>query len=332
MNEYPNYIKNKLTKIIKEMSGTPENSVKNPSKDFTRNRKLSFESVINLLLSMEGNSIYKELLEHFKFNVSMTSTSAFVQQMEKILPSALEFLFKKFTNSYTRCKKFSGYRLLAADGSKLGIQYNPKDLSTHTKYDDNVRDFNELHLNALYDLCNKLYVDAYIQTPRKRNETSALVDMVDRPDISDAAIVIAGRGYENYNTIAHIQEKGWRYLIRIRDIHSNGIPSNLSLPCSKEFDKKISLKITRRQTNKIKANPKLYKFLPKSSRFDYLELKSHKFYPISFRVVRFEISKGNYETIITNLDNDNFTDKDIKKLYNMRWGIETSFRELKYAL
>jgi hypothetical protein len=35
--------------------------VKNPEKDFTRKRKLPFEEVMNLLISMGGNSLYKEL-------------------------------------------------------------------------------------------------------------------------------------------------------------------------------------------------------------------------------------------------------------------------------
>lgn len=36
--------------------------------------------------------------------------------------------------------------------------------------------------------------------------------------------------------------------------------------------------------------------------------------------------------IITNLDQSDFSMNDIKKLYQLRWGIETSFRELKYAI
>ena len=38
------------------------------------------------------------------------------------------------------------------------------------------------------------------------------------------------------------------------------------------------------------------------------------------------------ETIITNLDSDLFPLADIKRLYAMRWGIETSFRALKHTL
>ena len=39
-----------------------------------------------------------------------------------------------------------------------------------------------------------------------------------------------------------------------------------------------------------------------------------------------------YETVVTNLDTLNFPADELKKRYNMRWGIETSFRELKYTV
>jgi hypothetical protein len=45
------------------MSAAPAPYVKNPEKDFTRKKKLPFETVMQLLISMGGNSIYKELLE-----------------------------------------------------------------------------------------------------------------------------------------------------------------------------------------------------------------------------------------------------------------------------
>jgi Transposase DDE domain len=332
MTKYSKFVKYKLTSIIKEMGETPETFVKNPNKDFTRNRKLTFEYVINLLLSMGGNSIYKELLEYFKYDVETATSSAFVQQRSKILPSALEYLFKSFTNSFDNYKTFNGYRLLAADGSKLNIAHNPEDADTYIKCQDNAKGFNMIHLNALFDLCNKVYTDACIQPIRKSNENAALTDMVDKSHISGDVIVIADRGYESYNTFAHIQEKGWKYVIRVRDRDSKGMASSLKLPSCEVFDKKIDLKLTRRQTNEIKANPEIYKFMPKRSNFDYLEFKSPNFYPISFRVVRFKISDNTYETIITNLDANEFSADKIKELYHMRWGIETSFRELKYAI
>jgi len=63
MTNYPVIVKEKLISLISEMSATMDIFVKNPKKDFTRNRKLPFEVVIKLLISMDGNSIYKELLD-----------------------------------------------------------------------------------------------------------------------------------------------------------------------------------------------------------------------------------------------------------------------------
>ena len=56
------------------------------------------------------------------------------------------------------------------------------------------------------------------------------------------------------------------------------------------------------------------------------------FHPISFRVVRFVLPSGTYETVITNLSAADFPPDEIKSIYNMRWGIETSFRALKYTV
>lgn len=53
---------------------------------------------------------------------------------------------------------------------------------------------------------------------------------------------------------------------------------------------------------------------------------------MNLRVLRFPISETEYECVITNLPREEFSSEDVKKLYAMRWGIITSFRELKYAV
>lgn len=55
-------------------------------------------------------------------------------------------------------------------------------------------------------------------------------------------------------------------------------------------------------------------------------------YDLHFRAVRFAISDGVYETVYTNLNAEDFPPEKIKQFYNLRWGIETSFKELKYAV
>ena len=55
-------------------------------------------------------------------------------------------------------------------------------------------------------------------------------------------------------------------------------------------------------------------------------------YYLSFRVVRFQLTEDTYEVLLTNLTEDEFSVPELKELYAMRWGIETSFRDLKYTL
>lgn len=332
MNEYANSLKETLTSLIREMAAAPVLYVNNPKKDFTRKKKLPFETVMQLLISMGGNSLYKELLESQGYDVNTATTSAFVQQRNKIQPSAMEFLFHEFTQSYTDIKDYRGYRLLAVDGSDLHIATDSADKDTYFQSQPNTKGYNLLHLNAAYDLCNRLYVDALVQPRRWCNEGKALAAMVDRSPIKGKAIVTADRGYESYNNFAHIERKGWNYVIRVKDLDSNGILSGLCLPASGEFDIEVHLTLTKKQTKEVKAHPEIYRFVPSTSTFDFLDLQKNLFYPISFRVVRFVLPNGAYETIITNLSAADFPPDEIKSIYNMRWGIETSFRALKYTV
>jgi hypothetical protein len=332
MNEYANSLKQTLTSLIREMSAAPAHYVKNPEKDFTRKKKLPFETVMQLLISMGGNSLYKEILESQGYDVNTATTSAFVQQRNKILPSAVECLFHKFTQSHTDIKDYRGYRLIAIDGSDLHIPTDPADTDTYFQSQPNTKGYNLLHLNAAYDLCNRLYVDSNVQPRRWRNEGRALAAMVDRSPIKGKTIVIADRGYESYNNFAHIERKGWNYVIRVKDLDSSGILSGLCLPSGGEFDQNIHLTLTKKQTKAVKAHPEIYKYVPSSSTFDFLDLHENFFHPISFRVVRFVLPSGTYETVITNLSADDFPPEELKSIYNMRWGIETSFRALKYTV
>ena len=72
--------------------------------------------------------------------------------------------------------------------------------------------------------------------------------------------------------------------------------------------------------------------MPTIQTFDYLPRGSDKTYDIAFRIARFKISEDSYELVVTNLDRFIFPQEKLKELYHLRWGIETSFRELKYAI
>lgn len=332
----PKIVKRTLKKIAKEISSNPQNFTKNPEKDFSRNRKLSFEKMIYSILSMSGKDLKCELMNFFELNKEMPTVSAFIQQRNKISVTAFETLFHQFTNSFPQQKLYKGYRLLAVDGSDLHTPTNPQEKSCHYPGVNGQKPYNLMHLNAMYDLMNNIYVDAFIQGSKNENEHKAFVSMVDRDISPISTIYIADRGYESYNNLAHIQEKGQKFLIRVKDLKSNGIVSGLSLPTDDEFDEVFNFLLTRKQTKDIKQNSN-FKFIPHNVNFDYLPSFCKKKIPVTpyclnFRLVRIKIDNDKYEVLITNLKPDEFSSSDLKELYSMRWGIETSFRSLKYTL
>lgn len=132
----------------------------------------------------------------------------------------------------------------------------------------------------MYDLLQHIYVDAIIQKSRKTDESAALTSMVDR-SADKNVLLLADRGYEAYNNLAHIQEKGWSFLIRIKD-GSAGIASGLNLPRSNTFDIPFHLKLTNKQTNEVKClllDKSHYKRIPSKCRFDYLLLSPERLTP-----------------------------------------------------
>lgn len=325
-------VKQKLLSIVKNMDAYHWLFTKCPEKDFSRKRKWSFYEMMKFMLAMEGKSLRDELLEYFDYDNNTPTNSSFNQRRSQILPKAFEFLFHEFTNSFrNESATYKGLKLIACDGSDLCIAHNPEDKTTYFQSLQNSKGFNQLHLNAFYDLCNRTYVDAIIQPARFENEYKAMCDLIERYN-GQSALFIADRGYENFNIFAHTEQKGMFYLIRAKDITSNGIVSNLPLPKTTEFDEWVTVILTRKQTKEVKENPQKYRIIMKKTPFDYLDLHFNKFYEMKMRVVRFPVSKDTYECIITNLPQELFSANEIKQLYAKRWGIETSFRELKYAI
>ena len=330
MRNYPKALKRKLLDTICQMREDLSAYATDPKRDFTRSRKLPFETLCRTILSMSGQSLNVELQRQFHYDPTAATASAFVQRRGKLLPAAFEEILRRFTSENRPIRRWNGYTLLAVDGSHVQIPSNIHDKATHFISTKEGRGYNLLHLNALYDLENQLYLDAVIQNGREEHESRALVELVDRSRLKEPVIMIADRGYEAYNNIAHIEQKKWNYLIRAKE--KRGILSGLKLPDTPEFDVAFSYFLSKRLTNRIRREPQKYRWIPSKVRFDYIKNASDALYPISFRVVRFAVKDGLYETVITNLPADRFPPPLLRVLYHKRWGIETSFRDLKHTL
>lgn len=327
MNIHANKMKNHILEILSEMEKKPDRFTFKEGA-FRRKRKFDFSTLIKFILSFGSNTLGHEIGEFFEYNDGFPTVSAFVQQRKKLSYTALEYLLQEF-NKRTEIepKLFKNYRLLAMDGSDLTLPYNPSE--------ENVIGTNHvstLHLNAMYDVCNKRFTDAIVQNGLKENECTAACDLVDRVTDQYPAIVMADRGYENYNFFAHVEERLFDYVIRVKDRNSNGMLSGMDLPESEEFDITKQVVITRHSTGPAAVNPKKYKYFSKQSRFDFIENSKCPDYELTIRFVRFKLTDNTYESLATSLPETEFTAQELKELYNQRWGIETGFREVKHIL
>ncbi len=328
MQNYCNIVKNKLNSLISEMERNVSTFVVDSKKNFIRKSELSFSKTMKFILGMGSQTLEKELLDFYGFDPEMVSVSAIVQRRAKILPLAFQHLFHEFNKAFSQTNFFHGYRLYAVDGSDIHIPLIPDDHSTHYCANDNSKGYNLMHLNALYDLLNRRYMDAVLQDSREENENKALISMLE--NVRHDSIIVADRNFDSYNNIAHFESKGLKYVIRIKS--TVGIVQKFNLPPDKETDFIADIVLTRKQTKETKSDPDKYRILAKNSTFDFLLQDSENTYPLKFRIIRIKISDDKYETLVTNLWNEEFSAEEIKKIYRLRWGVETSFRELKYHI
>lgn len=215
-------IKQDLENQIVSISSQPELFAQSPT-DFSRNRKLSFETTLKIILSFGGQSLSSELLSHFNFSLQTPTASALVQARSKIKINAFEQLFYQTVPSEKQKKLYKGHQIFAHDGSDLNIPYDanePDSIYTIGKFDKGI---GSIHLNALYDPLNKYYGAVDFQKIKKLNERKSLCQMVDEYHFTKPSIIIADRGYESFNVYEHIKKRGQKFLIRVKDTKSNGI-------------------------------------------------------------------------------------------------------------
>ncbi len=296
---------------------------------FTRKRKMGCEDLMYYLIQLSEKSLGSDLMERFKSVEEMPYPSAVCMQRKKLDPLAMRRVFHLFTGSFENYKTYKGYCLLACDGSDVNVCHNPKDKETYCIGTSAKKGFNQLHINALYDVLNSIYRDVSIDTASKTGECKALEGMLRNGQFPQKSIIICDRGYEKYNLIATFMECGRKFIIRVKDICSNGILSTLGLPDG-EFDRWVTKTVTRVNNKETAGNGK-YAVLMNNAPFDYIDFEN-EYYEMKLRVVRFKITEDTYECLITNLTEEEMGTEEFREIYHLRWREEIAFRDLKYTI
>jgi len=130
------------------------------------------------------------------------------------------------------------------DGTSLKSGAYPADPEAYRPGTEHQHSWNLFHINALYDLENGIYTDMIVQKEHTKHESKALCQMAERSGIAGPVLLLADRNYEAYNNFAHLEKKGWKYLVRLKD-HDRKNAYGVDPPDQPEFDLPVCLTLGR---------------------------------------------------------------------------------------
>ena len=276
-----------------------------------RSQKLPPEKLIKFLIAAEGGPLAKEL-----HRAGIDATPAAVSQRRRqIPPDVFRKVFLDFTSSSAYGQPNRGYkgcRVLACDGTAINMARDPS-APSFVCNNSAPRGYNQLHLSPLFDIYDRTYFDAVIQPAPQKDEPGALVEMVKRNRLNRRTIIVLDRGYEGYNVMAHLMNTPNVYFV-LRVKHNHSAMREIARLPMLELDCDIAFTISTTQTNEDKRNRHIYLPQPKKSKPGSTTRRARWDFPSPY----------------TSLPRS-FTVDDLKEIYHQRWGIESSFRSLKYS-
>ena len=292
-------IRNKIYNILhsKEFKET----YRMQEKDFTRKRKLGFAEVSTLILKGIKRGLYAgitEFLEEANTGIEEYSKAAFCKARQRINPRAFEELFRITAQDFYKTpgyKTINGYRVCAIDGSDINLPNTKELLDTYGSepYGNGSRQVQSL-VSCLYDVLNHVVIDATMNPYNSNERKLALEHLEKLSEIkTQKELLIMDRGYPSAELMKAIEEKGFKYLMRVN---------------KDNFFREIRLAKEDCSLCRETENGKIY-----------------------YRLVLITLKNGKNEALITNLEED-FTKEELTKLYNLRWGIETKYDDLKNKL
>jgi hypothetical protein len=269
--------------------------------DFTRKRKMDFEKLIWFLLSMINESSQNALERYFpkigEESVHMSQQS-FSEARQKIKWEALQELFEQsVTLTYSKyTERWHGWRVMAIDGSKIALPSDKKlkaYFGTYGNGDNAVTG----QASILYDIYNDTVMDAVLEPMRRGERELALKHIEKLRGMEDFSkeLIIFDRGYPSFELIKRLTEAKISFLMRVRSKFSQAIDEGEG----QDFT---------------------------------VELSNEEGKQIRVRVIKFALSGGETEVLITNLFDKQIKQKQFKELYFKRWPVETKYDEVKNKL
>ena len=271
---------------------------------FSRNRKLSFSNTVFFICSALHKSIASEIsnfIEDYKYlKFPSITKQAFSKARQNISPEAFNELCRLFVDKFyslnKNLKTWNNFNVLAVDGTSLQVP-DTKECGEYFGLSSNQNKTRTAvaTASALYDVLNDIVVDARITKFRTSERLFAKqhIESIGNKICPQKSIVIFDRGYPSYDMFDYLDSKKLLFLMRV----------STSFKLAESLDSDDSIL-------EYKVNGEFRKV----------------------RVIKFELSNGITETLVTNIYDETIKISEFKELYFLRWGIESKYKELKCSI
>ena len=227
---------------------------------------------------------------------------AFSLARQKIKWEAFRELFDygvkvHYINYADEIRLWNGYRVSAVDGSKLSLP-NDQPLKEHFGASGAGNKSPTAQGSLLYDVMNNMVLDARIEPVSVDERTLAWMHINHLCGLESfeewKELLLFDRGYPSFELINGLLERKIHFVMRVRGKFS------------------LSIDGLRRGDHIVELNQ-----------------NGHR---IKVRVLKFQLSGGETETLITDITDVKISMRTFKALYFKRWPVETKYNEIKNKL
>ena len=294
---------------------------------FTRDSKLGLPGLLKFIISRQGYTVANEINHYYSsFELKKSvSKQAIFQAQEKLDYKVFPYINSKLCKHYYQnndYETFKGYTVVAIDGSVGEVPYTEENARVFGANDPSRNNLFRVspRISGFLDVCNGIYIDVLIKSYKDSEIPMAYEQMNNIHDIleNQKVIYIGDRNYPSTDMFIYYNMKGDKFCYR-------GKPN---------FYKKQLKDIERDGWIEVDLDDKWI------DRFKIEEVKDYAREHRKFRLRIIKIKKSELRQlkdkekdeeiiIFTNLDENEWSTKEILLLYGNRWSVETGYDILK---
>lgn len=268
-------------------------------KSFTRDRKLTAERIVSMIIEPAKQSLQTRLYEFgVKFMGGEFATKqAFSKQRQFVNPDYIREFYDENVEVLIKDGElitFKGLHLTAVDGMRIACENTP-DLIGTFGCSGSKKDACTALASAAYDVIERISFDCQIGS-YSLSERDLLNKHLDRLEVFGAEkfLIIADRGYPSYDLMGTLIDRKFSFVLRLSEAWTNIIS---------QMDD---------------SSDKMFQYEYKGNTYN-------------FRVLKIEL-KDKLEYLVTNLDRAFLSLDEAKHIYSLRWNVETFYGFLKTEL